>query len=154
MYKGCSKDFCLEHLIVHHQTLQTQLQDIQNDFNEFKQTIIEQKNHPEKRSAIEKINQWERNSIEKIKQTAKECREILFNYTNTIIDEIKLKLDDQNEQPITNEGKNDFNEIHLNNFIEKLNKLKDKLLDQSKNILIKQPTISFINQIYIQFGKF
>ncbi len=57
----CSKGFCFDH-------------DIQNDFNQFKQTIIEQKNHPEKRLAIEKINQWEINSIEKIKQTAKECR--------------------------------------------------------------------------------
>jgi len=63
--KGCSKDFCLEHFSEHHQTLQTQFQHIQNDFNEFKQTILEQINQPEKRSAIEKINQWEINSIEK-----------------------------------------------------------------------------------------
>jgi seryl-tRNA synthetase len=151
---GCSTGFCFHHLTEHRQTLQTKLQDIQNDFNQFRQTIIEQINQPEKRSTIEKINQWEINSIEKIKQTAKECREILSNYTNTILDEIKLKLDDPNEQPIITEGKNDFNEIHLNKFQEKLNQLKEKLLDQSKNILIKQPAISFINQIYIQFGKF
>jgi len=81
MCRGCSKDFCLEHLLEHHQTLQTKLQDIQNNFNEFRQTTIEQKNQPEKLSSIEKINQSETNSIEKIKQTAKECREILINYT-------------------------------------------------------------------------
>src|SRR5271163_1693432 len=75
---GCSKHFCLEHFSEHHQTLQTKLQDIQNDFNEFRQTIIEQINQPDKRSTIEKINQWEINSIDKIKQTAKECREILI----------------------------------------------------------------------------
>jgi hypothetical protein len=151
---GCSNDFCLEHFSEHHQTFQTQFQDLQNNFNEFRQTIIEQKNQPEKRSAIEKINQWERNSIEKIKQTAKECREILSNYTNTIFDEIKLKLDNLNERLIVTKEKNDFNEIHLNKFQEELNKLKEKPLDQSKSSLIIQPAISFINQIYIKFGKF
>ncbi len=71
--------------------------------------------------------------------------------TNTILDQIKLKLDDPNEQPITTKEKNDFNEIYLNKFQQRLEKLKEKLLDQSKNILIKQPAISFMNQIHIKF---
>jgi superoxide dismutase len=111
---GCSTAFCFHHLIEHRQTLQTKLNEIQNDFNQFKETIIQQINHPEKRLAIEKIDQWEINSIDKIKQTAKEYRQILINYTNTILKQIENKLNDPNEQTITIQGKFQFNEIHFN----------------------------------------
>jgi hypothetical protein len=152
--RGCSKDFCSEHLTEHLEILKKRLHQIQNDYNEFRQIVIDQKDDPEQHPLIEEINQWEKDSINKIKQTAKECRQKLIYYTNKIINEIKITLDDPKQQPIEIQGKNkDFNEIHLKQFNEKLNKLKEKL-NQPKHLSIKQQSNSFINKIFIQFGKF
>jgi hypothetical protein len=121
---GCSKNFCFNHLTEHQQSLNEQLHHIQNDYNQFKQTIIDLKNNPEKHSLIKQINQWENDSIEKIKQKAKECRERLINCTNKVLNQIEIKLNDPNKQLITNEKKNYFNEIDLNKFKQRLEKIK------------------------------
>jgi chromosome segregation ATPase len=98
--RGCSKDFCFNHLTEHRQFLNTQLHYIQNDYNQFRQRIIDLKNNPEQHLLIEEIDQWEINSIEKIKQRAKQCREILINYTIEILNQVELKLNHSNEQLI------------------------------------------------------
>jgi hypothetical protein len=151
--RGCSKDFCFEHLTEHRQLFHTQLHYIQNDYNEFKQRIIDLKTNPQKHPLIKQIDQWENDSIDKIKQKAKQCREILINYTNEIINETEMKLDDSNEQLRPNEGKNDFNEIDLDRFKEKLEKFKEEL-NQPKNVSIEQQPNSFIKEIFIKIGKF
>jgi hypothetical protein len=151
--RGCSKDFCFDHLTEHRQLINIQLHHIQNDYNEFKQIIIDRKNNPEQHPLIKQIKQWENESIHKIKQKAKECREILINYTNEIINRIENKLENPNEQLISNEKKNNFNEIDLDQFKEKLEELKEEL-NQPTYISIAQKTNSFINEIFIKFGKF
>jgi hypothetical protein len=151
--RGCSKDFCFDHLTEHRQLLNTQLHYIQNAYNQFTQRIIDLKNNPEQHLLIEEIDQWEKDSIDKIKQRAKQCREKLINYTKKIIDRIEIKFNDSNEQLRPNEEKNDFNEIDLNRFKEKLEKFKEEL-NQPKNISIEQQSNSFIKEIFIKFGKF
>ncbi len=75
--RGCKNDFCFEHLTEHRQLLNEQLHQIQHDFNQFRQTIIEIRNNTLKHPLIEEIDRWENESINKIKQNAKECRQIL-----------------------------------------------------------------------------
>jgi hypothetical protein len=147
---GCSKNFCFDHLTEHQQLLNEQLHSIQDDYNQFRQFIIDIKENPQKHPLITKIDQWENESIHKIKQTAQQCREELINYTNQNIYQIEIKLNDSNEEIIPNQKKNDFNEISLNNFKQKLEKLKQEL-NQSKDISILQQSDSLINQISIKF---
>ncbi len=151
--RGCSKDFCFDHLTEHRQLLNEQLHHIQNDYNEFRQLIIDLKQYPEKHTLIEQIDQWENDSIIKIKQKAKECRQRLTNYTNKILNQVEIKLNNSNEQLIPNQKKNDFNEIHLNKLKEKLEELK-KELNQPTIVSIEEQSNSLINQIFIRFGKF
>ena len=80
--KGCSQDFCFNHLTEHRQTLGKQFDEIENDRDQFQQILIEQKQDPTKHFLIQQINQWENDSIEKIKQTANECKQILIEQTN------------------------------------------------------------------------
>src|SRR5271156_5025034 len=75
--EGCSQTFCIKHLNDHHQLLITQLDDVENQRNLFRQTLTEQTTNPEKYSLIQQINQWEEDSIIKIKQTADEARKLL-----------------------------------------------------------------------------
>ena len=62
------------------------------------QTLNEQIRQIEQHSLLEQINQWEYESINKIKQTAQEIRLSLFNYSNRYINEIKLKLNNLTDQ--------------------------------------------------------
>jgi chromosome segregation ATPase len=150
---GCSTNFCKTHLPEHLESLNEQLHYIQNDYNQFRQFIIDFKKNSEKYPLIKQIDQWENDSIIKIKQKAKECRDELINYTIPTINQIEIKLNNLSEQLITNQKKNDFNEIHLNKLKEKLEKLK-KELNQPKNVSIEQQSNSFINLIFIRFSKF
>ena len=145
---GCSKYFCFEHLAEHRETLNTQLQQIQHDYSRFRQTLIDQRNDPQKRPLIEEINRWEEDSINKIKQTAQQFRETVINHTNKIIPQIQITLDDPKEQPIPIDTKKKFNEIHLDQFIQKLHKLK-KELDKPKEISIEEQPSSPINKLFV-----
>ena len=135
--RGCSRDFCFDHLTEHRQILNTQLHQIQNDYNLLRQTLIEQKKDPYKHSLIQEIDRWEQNSIDKIRQTAEQCRERLVNYTNKIINRLEMTLDDPKEQPIPIGGKNQFNEVDLDQFRLKLKKLKEEL-DKPRNLSIER----------------
>ncbi len=65
--RGCSEYFCYDQSEEHRQTLNAQINQIRNDYNLFRQTLIEQKNNPHKHSLIQEINQWENDSIDKIR---------------------------------------------------------------------------------------
>ncbi len=49
---GCSKNFCFDHLTEHRQLLNEQLHFIQDDYNQFRQFIIDFKKNPETRDRI------------------------------------------------------------------------------------------------------
>ena len=144
--RRCSNDFCSSYLQEHQQLLNVQFYQIQDDFNRCRQFITDLKNFPQKHPLITKIDQWENESTQKIQQRAKQCREQLIDYlcTNQILEKIQIKLN------IPNEKKNDFNEISLNKFKEKLEKLKEEL-NQLVNVSIGQQSNSFINDISIEF---
>jgi len=150
---GCSENFCFNHLTEHRQSLNAQLIRIQEDYKLFNKIIIDRKNNPEQHPLIKQIDQWEKDSIEKIKQKAKEHREIIIHFTNRIINQIEMKFNYPNEQLISNQRRNEFNEIDLIKFKQKLEKLKEEL-NQPMNVSIEQQSNSFINQISIKFSKF
>ena len=155
--RGCSLDFCFDHLTQHRQFLNEQLGLIQNDFNQFRQNIIELKENSQKHPLIKQIDQWEYHSIQKIEQKANECRRQLNNYTNGSIEQIEKQLNETNQQFLSNEKqKKDFNEIHLNKLREKLKEL-NKQLHQPENLSIEQIPNSFISEISVRWiskGKF
>ncbi len=151
--RGCSKHFCFEHLTEHRQSLNTQLQHVQNDYDQFRKTLNVLEQDLEKHPLLEKINQWRKDSIGKIEETAKECRENLIKYLNPIINEMKTILDDPKEQPKSMKKGNELNEIDLDKFTEKLKKLKEEL-DQPSTISIEQKSTPFISKIYVRSGKF
>ncbi len=43
--RGCSKDFCFNHLTEHRQSINKQFDEIENDHDQFRQIITEQKTH-------------------------------------------------------------------------------------------------------------
>jgi outer membrane murein-binding lipoprotein Lpp len=145
---GCSQHFCRDDLTKHLQKLREDLDKIENEHDQFRQKFNDQKEDPKKHLLIQKVDQWEKDSIKKIKQTAEECRKRLINYTNIFIIEIEKKLNDLAKEIIQIRQENQFNEIDLDQFKEKLNKLKEEL-DKPSNVSIEQQSSAFIKKIFV-----
>ncbi|CAF3991069.1 unnamed protein product [Adineta steineri] len=150
--EGCSKRFCLIHLTEHQQILNDELNHITNEYNEFKQTINERKQNPQNDLFIEQIDQWERNSIEIIRQKAEEYRNILIKSLQTCINDTEKKFNNLNQQIKQIHQENEFNEINLKYLRNQLIGITEELNNPLK-ICIKEDSQSFINEISIITSK-
>jgi len=139
---GCSKHFCVDDLMKHCEELKLKFHQIEDQRNQFAQTLGDEKNnHP----LIQQITQWERISIEKIRQIAQEQRNLVQQYSQTI--EVKLRSFTEEMQNIVK--MKDFNEIILKKLQIELEDLKNQLY-QTDYIQIKQDSSStFINKLFI-----
>jgi hypothetical protein len=157
--EGCSQRFGRDCLPKHLDKLDTDLEQLKNDHDQFRETLNRQKQNPNeysiiKDSIIKEIDQWEEDSINKIKHTANECREQVINHINNeYFIEIEKKLNDIAKQLEAIRGKNQFNEINLNRLTENLNKLKEELANPS-SIKIQQDSLALVQKISIVIGKF
>jgi len=142
MCMGCSQHFCIDDLMKHREELKLQFHQIEDQRNQFAQTLDDQKkNHP----LIQQITQWERISIEKIRQTAQEQRNLIQQYSQTI----QVKFRSFTEEMQKTVKKKDFNEIILKKLQIELEDLKNQLY-QTDYIQIKQDSSStFINKLFI-----
>jgi len=145
MCTGCSKYFCVDDLMKHREELKLQFHQIEDQRNQFAQTLDDQKNNRNNHPLIQQITQWERASIEKIRQTAQEQRNLVQQYSQTI--QVKLRSFTEEMQTIIK--KKDFNEIILKKLQIELEDLKNQLY-QTDYIQIKQDSSStFINKLFI-----
>jgi len=142
---GCSKHFCVDDLMKHREELKLQFHQIEDQRNQFAQTLDDQKSNRNNHPLIQQITQWERISIEKIRQTAEEQRNLVQQYSQTI--EVKLRSFTEEMQKTVK--KKDFNEIILKKLQIELEDLKNQLY-QTDYIEIKQDSSStFINKLFI-----
>jgi chromosome segregation ATPase len=146
--EGCLQIFCYNHLTDHRQELNKQLDEIEVNQDIFRQTLTQQTTDPKQNSLIKQIDKWEEDSIKKIQQTAKECKELLFQYTTEHVTQIKVDLNKLTEELRQIRQENDFNEIDLDQFKEKLTQLT-KELDQPSNVSIQQDSASLVKNISV-----
>ncbi|CAF1280082.1 unnamed protein product [Adineta steineri] len=146
--EGCLKNFCLMDLTKHRQILNEELHLIINDYDQFKEIFSEQKPNSDDLFLINQINQWEIDSIEKIKQKAKDCIEIVIKSSQTFLNDIEIKFNDLNEQLDQIHNENEFNEMNLNYFRNQLIKITLEINNLPKTT-IQQHSQLFINDISI-----
>jgi len=151
---GCLQDFCFNHLAEHRQQLNKQLDDIQIHRDLFLQTINEKTtNNSQKDLFIQQIDQWEHESIQKIKQTAEEIRHIVSIHTNDNFGPTKDKLNKLTEELKNSREKDDIIETDLQKWKEELQQIKEELNRQSTpNIIIQQSSTPLINKIQVEFS--
>ena len=77
---GCSEDFCYPHLGEHRLELSRQLDEIEVQRDLLRETMNQQTTDWQKHGLIQQVDQWESESIQKIKQTANETRQLLLTY--------------------------------------------------------------------------
>ncbi len=147
--EGCAQQFCLNHLVNHHQLLIKQLDEIENQQNLFRQLLSEQSDDQQKHSLIQQINQWEKNSIQKIQQMADEVRQVVMEHASKHMKEIEIRLTKLTEKLKVIRQEDDFNEIHLNQLKEKLNQLEEQLKKPSTITIVEENSSAFINKISV-----
>ncbi|CAF1361472.1 unnamed protein product [Adineta steineri] len=123
---GCLKNFCLMDLTKHRQILNEELHHIINDYDQFKHRFNEQKPSLHDLSLIDQINQWEIDSINKIKQRAKDCIEIVIRSSQTVLNDIEKKFNELNKQLKQIHKENEFNEINFEYLRNELVKIREE----------------------------
>jgi chromosome segregation ATPase len=153
--EGCGKIFCYNHFGNHRQELNEQLDEVEVIRDLFRQTLTEQTEDPQKHTLIEQIDHWERDSIEKIQQTANEAREMLLKHTTKHISDIEAKLEKLTDQLRVSRQENDFVETDLHQWKQQLSQFTSELSKPS-TITLQQDSKPLVTKISINItsGRF
>jgi DNA repair exonuclease SbcCD ATPase subunit len=151
--EGCLQFYCYTHLADHRQELNKQFDEIEVNRDQFRDTLTQQITNLEKHTSIQQIDQWKDDSIKKIEQIAEECKRLLLQHTTELITQLEVNLNKLTEELRHVRQEDDFNEIDLKQFNERLRQLA-KELDQSPNISIQQDSASPINKISVVVESF
>jgi hypothetical protein len=144
----CSQDFCYNHVADHRQELNKQLDEVEVDRDVFQQTLIDQTTDSKKHALIKQIDEWERESINKIRQTAEETRQLVWQHTMEHTTRIEIRLNKLTDELRQGRQENDFFETDLNQWKEELKRLTGELATPS-NIKLNQHSTSLVNKIYV-----
>lgn len=125
---GCKKDFCSIHVDEHRKELNEQMEEIILKRDRLHQIIIEQTIKPSSHPLIDRINQWEIQSIRKIHQTADETRENLLPLLHIHRNRVIERLSHLTEQLNISRKENDYMETDFKQWMIKLKQLKKDLL--------------------------
>lgn len=144
--QGCSDHFCFDDLSEHRKIIQQEFDHLQNDHDVLRQQINDFKDDPTKYVLFKQIDQWELDSINKIKQQAQRCPLQFLQYSNPLLHQMEKHLNDLAQRIKEIHRENGFNEIDLNQLKQTAENLR-KQLNQPTNFSIKRQSTSFIDKI-------
>jgi DNA anti-recombination protein RmuC len=144
--EGCSQTYCLNDLEEHRQELSKQFDEVEVTRDLFRQTLMEQTTKRQNHELIQQIDQWEHDSINKIRQTAEETRQLLRKHTDGFFTEIQDKLNKLTNQ--LQESRKDFFETDLQQWKEQLEQLKENL-DKPLPVAIRHDSTPLVTKIFV-----
>lgn len=123
--QGCGKDFCKQHVVEHQQQLGKQLEDLIIDHDQLRENLNQHTQQElQYKLYTNKIDEWEEECINKIHQIAHDARQELQNLITQHSTKLNQSLSDIATELRTAHGDDDFHEVDLSKWIEKLNQLK------------------------------
>lgn len=146
--EGCSKIFCPKHSIDHRNDLSKQLDEIEVTHDLAYKTLIQQTQNLRQHLLIQKVDQWEYQSIEKIRQMADQARNDLLRGITEQTNDIKKKLQDLSDELRQGREDNDYLEGDLKHWLQKLEELKLELLNPV-NIAIHEDSTPLVTKIHV-----
>jgi hypothetical protein len=146
--EGCSRIFCSKHSNDHRNELSKQLEEIAVAHDLIQQTLIQQTEDLRQHLLLIKIDQWEKESIDKIHRMAEEVRNILLSRTVEHSINIKQKLKHLSDDLRQGREDNDFIETDLRQWTQKLEELKKELLTPT-TIAIQEDSTPLVTKIRI-----
>ncbi|CAF0858272.1 unnamed protein product [Rotaria sordida] len=146
--EGCSKDFCSSHFADHRQELSKKMEEVEVTCDLFRQTLTEQTSPPAKHPVMQNIDKWEHDSINIIRQTAEEARQLLLKHITENVTQTELHLNKLTDQIWQIRQENNFVEIDINQWQEELYRLKKELTNPS-NIIFRQDSTPLVHKIFV-----
>ncbi|CAF2573481.1 unnamed protein product [Rotaria sp. Silwood2] len=148
--RGCTKNYCLLHTSEHRDLLQRSMNEINHNCDLLKDNIQGQQAYEYQRLIMEQIEQWEQQSIEKIRRLADDTRQQISIIIRDHSSNLKEKLEELQQQLETARQDGGFYEDDLREWTERLDELQ-RLLTQHKTFKINEITdsTSFISRISI-----
>ncbi|CAF4545244.1 unnamed protein product [Rotaria sp. Silwood2] len=101
-----------------------QLEEIEATRDLIQQTIIQRTENRKQHTLLKKIDQLEQESIVKIRQVTEEVRNKLFKYATQLPHDVKKNLHLISNDMKKGREENDFSEIDIQQWTQKLEKLK------------------------------
>jgi hypothetical protein len=144
--EGCQQTFCYNHVIDHRQALSKQLDEVEVSRDLFWQTLSEQTVEPQKHPLIQQVDEWEAESINKIRQTAEGVRKLLRSDAARHSARIILKLNKFTEQLRESRQENDFVETDLNDWKKQLTELQEEF-NKPSNVTIRHDSTTLVTKI-------
>jgi hypothetical protein len=152
--QGCEKDFCIDHAKEHRQELSEKLDTIIIEHDQLKQNLAECTDKSSRHPLMKEIDQWEKESIDKIRKAADDARKQLSNVVDSHTTKITEDLKHLTQELTTARSENNFIEIDLKEWMERLEQwTKDLNTSSSINIQQEKSDTPFIQKIIVNLNK-
>ncbi|CAF4039328.1 unnamed protein product [Rotaria sp. Silwood1] len=110
--------------------------------------LSQQSDNPRQHPLVKRIDQWEEESIAKIRQVAEETRNTLVKITSQQTNGLRSKLKELTDELLQSRQRDDFVETDVNQWKEKMTKLENKLINPPFCDVVND-SIALINKIRI-----
>ncbi|CAF1090776.1 unnamed protein product [Adineta ricciae] len=152
--EGCSQAFCPNHSIEHRNELSKQFDEIVFTYDSIQQALLQQTQGLQQHPLVQKLNQWEADSILKIQQVAQQLRNELSNELMQCTSGTRKEL-----QAVSNELKqsredNDYSEIELRKWTQKLESIEKEFRNPTDVGIYEDPTALIRNISIVHQGIF
>ncbi len=148
--RGCQKDFCTDHAKEHRQELSKQLDTIIVEHDQLKQNLAECTNKSNRHPFMKKIDQWETESMDKIRMVADDVRKQLLSALDNHTTKITEDLKHLTKELTTARSEKKYLEMDLKKWMEKLEKCTSELrTSPSINLQYDQNRTPFIRKIVV-----
>lgn len=147
--EGCSQSFCPKHSIDHRNELNKQLEEIAVTHDLVQHSLNQQIEDAQQHPFLKKIDQWEKESIVKVRQVAEEARNEVLKGATQHTTQVKQKLRLLSNELIHGREENDFSEIDLRQWTQKIEELKRKLLNPVK-VRIREDSTPLVTTFRIE----
>ena len=149
MCHGCGQSFCWKHAGEHRQDLSRQIDIIGQDHNLIQREMSESStDHP----LFHQIDQWEKKSIAQIQKSALSARLDLQKKLQELKDQLQESLTNISRELSQSREKENFFEIHLTQWNERLEKIRQQLKKPLEIQMISNDQTPPIHMIKIQTG--
>lgn len=151
----CEQVFCFTHLKTHRDQLILEICQVQDEINAIRQNIYSQKENFSEHPLHDFINQWENESIRKIRQMADRTRKSLINRSDEYISNLEKHLNDLSTEVQQFSRKKICDKIQMTRWNEKLAQFNVKMnpletieIDELQRPLVKEIEICQFNVFF------
>ncbi|CAF3738794.1 unnamed protein product [Rotaria sp. Silwood1] len=135
---GCSKTFCLKHSVEHRHELSNYFNRLTAQEKFIQKAIKQQQDERRQHPLLKAIDRWEEISIVKIRKAASNARAQVLHYNTMKITEIEMQLHRINAQMNISRQRDDYIEMNLIEWKNKLETLKNSLTTPPPSIKVRE----------------